>query len=195
MWLRTLRVHVIARSSESSDVSVPWILTFFHGNQFGLLAWHRRRPTVAMVSLSRDGDLQVPVLRWQGLKVVRGSSSRAGAQGLAQLVSWLRQGNHDVAVAVDGPKGPRECVHPGSAWAARATGSTLVPLACASAPHFTFRRAWDQFELPYPFARVVIVLGEPITPSPTTDETSCRIQQAVRQVRARAQAHLASTAP
>ena len=47
-----------------------------------------------------------------GLAVVRGSSSRGGAQALRALAAAVRAGE-DVAVVPDGPRGPRERVQPG----------------------------------------------------------------------------------
>ena len=65
------------------------------------------------------------------LQVVRGSSSRGGARGLAALVRRLKTGRFDAAFAVDGPRGPYGVPKPGAALAARAAGAVVVPMGSA----------------------------------------------------------------
>ena len=57
LWLRSLRLTVVEHPALDRSDPRPWVLAFFHGEQFPLLAWPRRRPTVALVSLSKDGEL------------------------------------------------------------------------------------------------------------------------------------------
>lgn len=152
-------------------------MAFFHGEQFALLAWPRRRPTVALVSLSRDGELQSRALRVVGMRVERGSTSRGGARGLASIVRRLRKGE-DAAFAVDGPKGPRFHVHPGALLAAKAAGGLLVPMASRAERGLVLRKAWDEYVLPAPFSRVVVALGEPLPPSATPQALGDAIQRA-----------------
>ncbi len=121
-------------------------------------------PLVVLVSLSRDGAMQARALSLQGFRVVRGSSSRGGAGGLAQLVHTMKRDGADAAFAVDGPRGPRGGVKPGAVAAARATGAVLVPLTGRVHRGLVFRRAWDRFALAWPFTRVEVVLGAPIDP-------------------------------
>jgi lysophospholipid acyltransferase (LPLAT)-like uncharacterized protein len=157
-----LEVHEAALALASDDA--PWVLAFFHGTQFPLLAWRRRRRTAVLVSLSRDGALQARALRILGFEVVRGSSSRGGARGLAALVRLARTRNHDVAFAVDGPRGPLGSVKPGAAFVAARAGAKLVPMGSAVRWGKVFHRAWDRFALPAPFSTVAVVLGPPTPP-------------------------------
>ena len=167
LWLATLRVRLVVHAElERPELAdVPWVLSFFHGTQWPLLAWRRRRPTLVMVSHSDDGAIQARALGVLGFRVVRGSSSRGGARGLAAIVRGLRAGNTDAAFAVDGPRGPYGEVKPGAALAAQRSGGVLVPMGSAIANGKTFMRAWDRFVLAWPFARVVVVLGAPIDAS------------------------------
>ena len=121
--------------------------------------------TVVLVSLSRDGALQARALSLQGLRVVRGSSSRGGARGLAALVRTMKRDGADAAFAVDGPRGPRGEVKAGVVAAARATGAVLVPMTGRVHRGMVFPRAWDRFTLAWPFTRVEVVLGAPIEPA------------------------------
>jgi lysophospholipid acyltransferase (LPLAT)-like uncharacterized protein len=164
-WLATLRVRVRQDPSLASAGDVPWVLAFFHGAQWPLLAWRRRRRTVVLVSLSRDGAMQARALEVQGFGVVRGSSSREGARGLAALVRAVKRGGADAAFAVDGPRGPRGVVKGGAVVAARACGGVVVPIASAVHRGLVLRRSWDRFAIAWPFSRVDVALGEPIDPN------------------------------
>lgn len=165
MWLATLRVRVEVHPALATEEAArtPWVLALFHGTQFPLLAWRRRRPTGVMVSLSKDGAMQARALALLGFDVVRGSSSREGARGVAALVRRLRRGTMDAAFAVDGPRGPYGDVKPGAGFVAARTGAWLVPMGSAMVRGKVFRRAWDRFALPWPFTTVAVVLGPPTT--------------------------------
>lgn len=163
LWLATLRVRVVVDPALADRGEHPWVFAFWHGTQWPLLAWRRRKPTVVMVSHSRDGAMQARALRLQGLGVVRGSSSRGGARGLAALVRRMRRGA-DAAFAVDGPRGPHGSVKGGAILAARAAGGMLVPMGAGVTRGIVLRKTWDQFQIAWPFSRVTVALGEPIDP-------------------------------
>jgi lysophospholipid acyltransferase (LPLAT)-like uncharacterized protein len=169
IWLATLRVRVSRHPALESVADRPWVLAFWHGRQWPLLAWRRRRPTVVLVSLSPDGAMQARALALQGLRVVRGSSSRSGARGLASLVRTMRRDGADAAFAVDGPRGPRGIVKGGAVLAARLAGAVLVPMGGAVHRGIVLRRAWDQFAIAWPFTRVDVVLGPPVDPGASPD--------------------------
>ena len=162
VWIATLRVQLEVHPDLAGHGSQPWILVFFHGTQWPLLAWKRRRPTMVMVSHSSDGAIQARALGHLGFLVVRGSSSRGGARGLATMVRRVRRGDVDAAFAVDGPRGPYGTVKPGAALAASRAGAVLVPMGSAIRRGVTFARAWDRFALAWPFSTVSVVLGAPV---------------------------------
>ncbi len=188
VWLSTLRLSLQIDPALLSAEGRPWSLAFWHGQQFALLRWKRRRPTVALVSLSRDGELQAAALRRVGLVVERGSSSRGGVMGLKAIVRRLRHGL-DAAFAVDGPKGPLGVVRSekggvGAALAAALARGVVVPMASACVRRHVFARAWDRYELPLPFTRVAVVLGPPIEPDEATPEA---LAAAIDRARAEAE--------
>lgn len=202
-WLRTLRLRVVDRTSEAARSSPsPWVLVFFHGTQVPLLAWRRRRRTAVLVSWSKDGELQARVMALNAMKVVRGSSTRGGARGLAAIVRAVRAGRLqplDVAFAIDGPRGPYGAVQPGAQACARHVGGVLVPIGSASAPAMIFARAWDRFALPWPFARSVVVVGPELPADADADAIASAIrdvnEEAVRRLEPAAESGEASSAP
>jgi len=187
LWLATLRLRVVVHPELEAHGASPWVLSFFHGTQWPLLAWKRRRPTLVMVSHSADGAMQARALGLLGFLVVRGSSSRGGARGLAAMIRRMRRGDVDAAFAVDGPRGPYGDVKPGASLAARRSGGLLVPMGSAVARGTTFARAWDRFHLAWPFSRVVVVLGAPLE----AGAAAPALQNAIVQANATAAAMLA----
>ena len=132
------------------------------------------RAVRVLASRSRDGEL---VARWVsrfGLGVVRGSSSRGGAEALRALAASVRAGE-DVAVVPDGPLGPRERVQAGIVVLAATTGAPIVPLAFAARPARRLA-SWDRFLVPLPFARAALVFGAAATVSRELDRETARVR-------------------
>ncbi len=138
--------------------AAPVIYAFMHGHQLPLLRYPRPRPTAALVSLSRDGSLQARVLSLLGFRILRGSSSLGGARGLKASLDWLA-GGHDLALAVDGPRGPAGSSKPGVIYLAEKARATIVPVACSASCGRRLPGSWDSFLLPLPFATVPIHSG------------------------------------
>lgn len=195
LWLATLRVTVEVHPALGTRRHEPWVLAFFHGEQLLILAWPRRRPTVVLVSHSADGQMQTRALGVQGLRVVRGSSSRGAVRGLAALLRRVRSLGGDAAFAVDGPRGPLRRAKGGAAMVARALGGALVPMGAAAAHAHVLRRAWDQFVLPLPFTRVAVVLGAPVVLSDHDPSGLLLLDQAILGCGLRAQTLLGASPP
>jgi lysophospholipid acyltransferase (LPLAT)-like uncharacterized protein len=112
--------------------------------------------SVALVSLSRDGDLFTRlVARWR-FDTVRGSSSKGGRESLAGLIDTLRSGRK-VFITPDGPRGPRHSMKPGAITVARRAGVPLV-LCRISAGSAIYGSNWDRFLIPLPFTRIELEL-------------------------------------
>jgi lysophospholipid acyltransferase (LPLAT)-like uncharacterized protein len=159
LWTRTLRIRVAGGAEVPAGARC--VFGFWHGQQMLLVALARARRLVTLVSWSSDGQLQAGVMRALGVSTVRGSASRGGAAGLRGVVRAIRAGSQ-AAFAADGPRGPLHRAKPGAARAARLAKVPLVALGAAARPSIALGKAWDRFELPLPFARVVVVVSEPI---------------------------------
>ena len=191
VWLATLRVEVVEDPGLEAVRDRPWVLAFFHGTQWPLLAWRRRGPTLVMVSWSLDGALQARALATLGFTVVRGSSSRGGMRGLAELTRRMKRGGGDAAFAVDGPRGPYGVAKGGASLAARATGAAVIPMGSAFATGTIFDRAWDRFGIAWPFTRVVVALGAPLEAS-TVSASMDGLSMAIAEANALAERRLAA---
>jgi len=174
----TLRVRWDDRAGiATGKIQGPVIFCIWH-NRLGLsmFVWRtyvrRHYPgngLVALISASKDGALLAATLEQFGVKPVRGSSSRRGAQALVELASSLERGCH-AAITPDGPRGPCYQVQSGVVALAQLTGAVVIPASYHASHKVTFK-SWDRFQLPLPFARCEIILGEPMVfPGDITDQ-------------------------
>ncbi len=149
---------------------VPYLFSFLHAHQLALMIG-REKGTGAMVSRSRDGELIVALLKMLGLVPVRGSSrtrpgsrgERGGMEALQTLNQHVLSG-HPVAIAVDGPRGPRGRVHKGIALLSQQTGAPVLNLVAIAPRKWTITKAWDRMQIPMPFSTVSGYFAEPIYP-------------------------------
>jgi lysophospholipid acyltransferase (LPLAT)-like uncharacterized protein len=169
--LSTVRVRYEGREFERAvhDRGERIIYAFWHGRLLIPLYTHRKRGIHVMASLSRDGEIIARILHRLGFRTVRGSSSRKGARALVDLARAAKSG-YDAAVTPDGPRGPRYKVQRGVTSLARLTGCPILPCGIEPA-RYKQLGSWDECRIPYPFTRVVIVMGEPFyVPRDSTEE-------------------------
>jgi lysophospholipid acyltransferase (LPLAT)-like uncharacterized protein len=173
--------------------AVLW--AFWHNRLLGPLVSYRYQGTGVVISQSRDGELIARVVEGFGCVALRGSSSRGGSQALRGLLRHLRSGR-DVAFTPDGPRGPRYTVRPGLAYLAAKTGLPVVPTGVAYSRKAVFA-SWDRFQLPLPFATVLLHLGSPLYVSADTPEetASQEIRRALAAATEAAEERLGVSSP
>jgi hypothetical protein len=161
-------------------------MTFWHSMILMASFPYRGKGIHVLVSRHGDGELIGRVIQQFGFFLVRGSSSKGGEQAMKELVTLLKQ-NRDIGITPDGPRGPAERVKPGVAQLARLTGSPVIPGAF-SASRIKILNTWDRFRIPYPFSRIVYVIGEPLFYQEGEDleDFGLRIEKALKEVTARA---------
>lgn len=133
----------------------PVVLGFWHEHLAILAPLHADRGFVGMVSRSRDGERLTHVLDLLGFQTIRGSTS-TGARAAARAGLRALKEGHSLAIALDGPRGPRRTAAPGASTLAEWTGRSLVLVGCHAWPAVRLR-SWDRQCLPLPFARVTVV--------------------------------------
>jgi lysophospholipid acyltransferase (LPLAT)-like uncharacterized protein len=166
-------------------ISPQTVFAFWHGRLLVLSFTHRNRRVQVLASEHPDGDIMGRTITWLGFGHLKGSTTRGGAKALRDLSSVLKQG-FDVGLTIDGPKGPRGVVQQGAIELSRMTGAVIVPVSNAARPRYLFD-SWDRFQLPYPFARIVVAYGEPLLVPGDADREErerCRVllQQRLREL-------------
>ena len=166
-----LRAHPAAQELLDSGETV--ILACIHQDVFdcynGLPRLLGERSLATMSSYSRDGSLAIMALQTLGYKVIRGSSSHGGGEGLMMLRGLLVD-SHSVVMAVDGPKPPLGDVKPGVVRLAASAGAPIIPIRAAGFARLRFHSSWMKLALSPPFGPVAICLGEPIRVPERVDE-------------------------
>lgn len=140
------------------------VLAIWHNELFCLPHLKHLTPDnswVSIVSASKDGEILAGVLNRMGVHTARGSSSRAGVRALMGAVRLMKKERRLGAVTVDGPRGPRHEVKDGALFLAAKADALVVPVRVSCSRKYVFHKAWDKFELPLPFSRCRVCLGEP----------------------------------
>jgi lysophospholipid acyltransferase (LPLAT)-like uncharacterized protein len=167
-WAMLPRVRVIGQQHlDAALKDHPSIIpVYWHGQQLlpvrRLLRESARGLKLGfLISPSVDGELPAMLVKRAGGYVIRGSSSATGARALRDYYEAISRHGVSPAITPDGPHGPRREFKPGAILLSQLSGRPIVPMAYAA------RRAWlcptgDRFALPWPFTRVVMVIGEPV---------------------------------
>jgi lysophospholipid acyltransferase (LPLAT)-like uncharacterized protein len=152
-WTHTWRVRRSnAHRLEGLLEDGPVVLGFFHEHLTALAPVHADRGFVGMVSQSTDGERLSRLLSQLGYHTVRGSTSK-GARAVARQGLRALESGRSLAIAVDGPRGPRRTVAPGAAMLARWSGRPLVLVGCRVWPALRLS-SWDRQMIPAPLATV-----------------------------------------
>jgi lysophospholipid acyltransferase (LPLAT)-like uncharacterized protein len=161
---KTWRFNVV--SPPSVDIfdtrAEPKIYCFWHSTLLVVSYLFRNTGKSAIVSKSRDGLIAAGVAARLGHGVVYGSSHRGGAGALRDGVRALRAGR-SLGITPDGPKGPPGVVKAGTAQIAILSGVPVVTIKVNAKSAWRLS-SWDRFMIPHPFAKINVVLGEPIEP-------------------------------
>jgi len=179
------------------EVNSEWVREWWSKGENAIIAfWHGRllmMPLITvgypgkgfkvLISRHRDGELIGRTIRFFGAEAVRGSSTRGGLSGLKGLIRELRKG-HDVAIAPDGPRGPRYDVQEGVMQLARMSGRPIVPVTFGASSG-TILNTWDRFLVPYPFSRGVYLWGDPLWIDAEADDPAIEEKRVLLESRLR----------
>ena len=165
LLIATWRIRVIESPGLQSALSngKPVVFAHWHGDELSIIHLVKRYRLSTMTSTSRDGAIVDFVIQKFGGATSRGSSTRGAVAAFKGLIRLVRSG-HNASIAVDGPRGPFHEPKPGIFELSRICNVPIVPTGVAATPVRRFEKSWNKTFLPLPFAKVVIVLAEPIAP-------------------------------
>lgn len=136
------------------------VIAGWHGRSMVAANFFRGQGVWAIISQSKDGDAQNRIFKRFGFKTIRGSTGRGGVRAAIEAIKVLRDGAW-MALTPDGPRGPEGVVQPGVMLMAQKSGAALVPIGIAANPRW-LAPTWDHYMLPYPFAKALMLFGEPM---------------------------------
>ncbi len=137
-----------------------FVAAFWHGRMLMAAYYFRNRGIVVMISQNRDGEYIARVIRRLGYGVARGSSTRGSRGAIVEILHALKA-KRDVALTLDGPRGPRYIAKPGAAYVALKSGNPVMPFNISVEKKWIIG-SWDHFLVPRPFSRVLLSISTPI---------------------------------
>jgi len=130
-----------------------------------------------LISPSVDGEIPAKIVAAKGARVIRGSSTRTGAQALREMYQLIAKQGVSPVTTADGPTGPIFKFKPGAVMLSRMTAAPMLPIACAAKKAW-YLGSWDKFMIPKPFSLVIIAVGEPVVVSASASSKDMSPQQA-----------------
>lgn len=192
----TVRFRVVGRERFRDMLSSGHggILATWHGATMLPIFYCRHKGLWAIISKSRDGELQNRLVESRGYKTIRGSSGPQGVRAFLQAAKRIREGAV-ISITPDGPRGPAKVVQPGTVLLAERAECGVLPIGVACSPAKRLH-SWDRHMIPMPFSRAVLVFGEPVKVAECSTEAEREswaeaIGQALEKVDAEAAAILA----
>ncbi len=160
------------------------LFCFWHSRLLGLCYTHRYQDIGIMVSKSFDGEWITRIVTQVGYRTFRGSSSRNGAVAFIEMLK--NQDKGDLALTVDGPRGPAQKAKPGAILLAANSGLPLVPISYIADKAWRLK-SWDKFIVPKPFSTLTVRYGKhivvPESPSQSDiDDFTLKIGEAIDQL-------------
>ena len=165
----TCRIRIEGESNIDSlrKSGKPFIPCYWHQHHF-FCSWYMRRLIQRglkigfLISPSRDGDIPAKMARAWGGVVIRGSTTRTGAQAMRDMYNIIVKDGVSPVTTSDGPQGPLHVFKLGDILLSQFTQAPLLPLSYAASRAWQLN-SWDKFLIPKPFTKIVITIGEPVT--------------------------------
>lgn len=172
----------------SSGGNIP-IYTVWHNRVFLATYFWRQRRIVVMTSQSFDGEYIARFIQRFGFGAARGSSTRGSTGAIVEMVRLMRAGS-PAGFTIDGPKGPKYVAKMGAVLLAKKTGQPILPFTITAARHWSAKKSWDQFQVPWPFTRAWVDIAKPIWVPADADEEALlakrdELQQALDELNRR----------
>ncbi|QQS31705.1 MAG: lysophospholipid acyltransferase family protein [Acidobacteriota bacterium] len=150
----------IERFDEVAAAGKIPIYCFWHDRIVSGTYYFRGRGIIVLSSSSFDSEYTARCIQRFGFGIIKGSSTRGGVQALVNMIRMMKQG-YAMAFTSDGPKGPRYVAKAGPVLLAKKTGNPLIPFVF-ECMRFRTIKSWDRLQIPLPFTRAAVIVGEPI---------------------------------
>ena len=151
----------------------PFILCFWHGKYIPVLPIFQGYRACVLTSLSSRGNVIGEICRNFGYDYVQ-IADRGGESSMKIMEEALSR-SRAAAIAVDGPLGPYHVVKKGVTMLASALGYHLLPLSLETENKKVQKHRWDRMEVPLPFSRIKLVIGDPIEVPPGLSPGKARV--------------------
>lgn len=170
-YVQSLRVRL------NGDIPQRGVIVLWHADLAVAMKAFSGRGIHVLLSASSDGEIAARAAQSLGYRVQRGSSGRQGSQGLRRILRAARQSPGLIGMALDGPRGPRGMIKPGSLWLARELNLPLLPVGISVSGGWRLSKSWDQALLPWPWlGSARLNLGPALAPTCSAPELALAMQ-------------------
>lgn len=187
-WVRSLRFDDQggwAKVQSLHEARQPLVLCIWHEEIFAATGYGftKTKDVVTFVSQSKDGEIITRVLHSLGHVTARGSSSRGGVRALLRAKRIMERENRMAVFTIDGPRGPRRIPKEGPLFLAQRAGAMIIPIRAFPERKYVFEKSWDHFQVPAPFTRCLVRIGEPfeVTSEKLTETVMEKERERLRQ--------------
>ncbi len=113
-----------------------------------------------IISRHADGKIAAKIIKFFGLKTIRGSTSKGAVSVLISAFRFLKKGE-DLAITPDGPRGPYHSIADGIINIAQKSATPIIVFRLFAHDAWQLN-SWDKFIIPKPFSHIYCVASEPI---------------------------------
>ena len=160
----TIRVETISTRLQVSPYAPTgnerFLYCIWHDGLVGIIFSGRCVNVSGLVSQHQDGGIVAAAMNCLGIRAIRGSSRRGGAEAVREMLAAAEDWH--IAVATDGPCGPRRTVKNGILFLAANTGRAILPIAFVAENAWYPRGKWTDMAIPKPFSKVRLYAADPI---------------------------------
>ncbi len=193
-WLISIYIKVcfhtsiwIVKNSNEVDKQIKkknsFIVCFWHNRLLmASFCWSWKQDLKMLISSHSDGKIGSNAVSHLGIQTITGSSRKQNLSSLKEIINLLKK-NNILAIAPDGPRGPREEVKDGLISLLKKTGVTVLPLGYSARFKINLK-TWDRFILALPFNKFVTVWGNPVKfdKIKTTEENKIILENEMNRV-------------
>jgi lysophospholipid acyltransferase (LPLAT)-like uncharacterized protein len=172
LYSATLRIEVVGEENllllklkgESFIVTV-WhtfvevAVLCLHSRDFVIYSDHPRTESYEKSGHHLAREVGIKTVNALGFDVLDASLEKQSV-ALLKFIRKIRRGA-PALIAPDGPDGPIYKAKAGAVYIAQKTRSAILPVGFSFSRFITLRN-WDDFVLPLPFSRIVMVVGDPM---------------------------------
>ena len=163
-----------------------------HGRPILWTCWHAQLMNfITYGARFEGGEKFVLVLvgdpRGDVLAAMKEGGTGKHAFGVIKVIRAMKSGK-DSFLAPDGPDGPAFIAKRGVAFLAQKANAVVLPVGLQTRHAHEMNR-WDRYIIPFPFAKMHVVIGKPILAEPGIEEDSLleEISDSLHETRTRAQ--------
>jgi len=151
----TWRLKVLGQLPEK-----PAIIVFWHGFMLPVWKLFSDFEPFGVVSKSHDGAILSSFLEKIGFRLIRGSSATGGKEVIEEMTGIA--GQNYLLITPDGARGPIYKLKPGAFVVSQRTGTPIHICCVQISSKIIFKKSWDKFAFPLPFAKIRFSFSEPL---------------------------------